>query len=516
METVQDGKVEVSSEIAVKQNQKATLEKFAVGILLYLCVVPLVAPIYGYLNGDILSIYSFWHNSNLVVGAFGWLLAVVAGYWWYHEQKNGMNAKSFMKSHVFCVAWLCFLIWSIFSFLGSDNRELSFYGGFFQKDGLRAYFGYAGVLLAAMCIRNRKRIRIVMEGFVGASTLVALIPAINNTSLYRKINANVDCSTFLNSNHYGYYVCITLLCGITLFVSENQKKGESKSRLWSLLHLVEIIVISNALNLCQTLGAFFGVIGGLILFYIFIGNVDKSRRIRLLIATGIFFVIFLFLHTGTWDIINDFRILFSDMGAIASNEAEAAEAGTGRWKLWVGAVKLIAKKPVFGYGPQNLGNAYAQLGLADIVYPHNEILQFGAMLGIPAIMFYLTAMFSLVKECLCKLRKIDVEVLGIFCSVGAYVVSSMFGVTFFYTTPFYFLMLGLAYSSIREVGKSKKEVDTVQEEKTKEEPNMEQDKNEKENEEKEEEKEKEEKPNTKNDDNKEVKANSEENAKVEQ
>ncbi len=142
--------------------------------------------------------------------------------------------------------------------------------------------------------------------------------------------------------------------------------------------------------------------------------------------------------------------VFIDFGTIIKDtrSEEALQAGTTRWLLWLHAIDFIKEKPVFGFGPDNLEEPYLAVGLTD-TRPHNEFLQHAAALGIPAAIFYLISVVTFTVTYFKK--KIDNPiVIGLVCTVGAYVFSSLFGNSMFYTTPFFFMIFGMATSVIKD------------------------------------------------------------------
>jgi O-antigen ligase len=121
-------------------------------------------------------------------------------------------------------------------------------------------------------------------------------------------------------------------------------------------------------------------------------------------------------------------------------------AGTGRWILWMNGLKFISEKPVLGYGPDNLGKQYAKVKISTD-RPHNELIQFAASLGIPAAIFYIIAIGSYFLVFLKLRKRASTLEIAILCAVIAYLASSMFGNTMYYTSPFFFMILGLSSGS---------------------------------------------------------------------
>ena len=73
--------------------------------------------------------------------------------------------------------------------------------------------------------------------------------------------------------------------------------------------------------------------------------------------------------------------------------------------------------------------------------PHNEFIQIAASLGIPALVFYVVALFKQFKLIINNIDKVDISVVSLNTIIFTYLVSSFFGNTMFYTSPFYFMIL---------------------------------------------------------------------------
>ena len=144
---------------------------------------------------------------------------------------------------------------------------------------------------------------------------------------------------------------------------------------------------------------------------------------------------------------NNFFILFKDTTKIVSNDETAGQAGSSRWKLWVTALDFIKNRPIFGYGPDSLGKPYEELNI-KIDRPHNEYLQFAASLGIPALIFYLSALFLVFKRAFKNRKNISTNTIIALCSVLAYLVSAFFGNTMFYTSPYFFILLAISFNIV--------------------------------------------------------------------
>ena len=134
--------------------------------------------------------------------------------------------------------------------------------------------------------------------------------------------------------------------------------------------------------------------------------------------------------------------LKKDVGDVISDPLENKnnKAGSGRWRLWKGAAKYIVKEPWLGYGVEGLLNTHY------IGTPHNELLQYAEFFGIPAMLLYVLACAVIMLTVLILNKKMDFTTMICFFIALGYLASSFFGVAIYYTTPFVYIFLGLAYS----------------------------------------------------------------------
>ena len=125
---------------------------------------------------------------------------------------------------------------------------------------------------------------------------------------------------------------------------------------------------------------------------------------------------------------------------IRTTAVTADSAGSGRWRLWKNTVLHIPEHPLVGFGVEGLLNTY------HVGTPHNELMQYAAFFGIPVTVLYVIANVLVLIRVWKKRKKVQpVTMVCFFVAIG-YLVNSMFGVAIYYTTPFLFIFLGLAYS----------------------------------------------------------------------
>lgn len=424
-----------------------SIEKVAVFLLIIWILSPIIVMFYGITIQDMdksclpfkqypASIY--WYQILQTIGFLGCILSIFVFSKSILEAKTKkISAKQYIKNNLFVLFLFFMLFWSVFSCLASENIDISFNGDLYRKDGLITYFTYGGIFCCGYIIRNKRFIKYILEFFTISATILSVLMLINSESINNLFGLTSDSSVFYQFNHFAYYLCMSLMCSLVLFLIEK------KSIIKLSIRIVIFAVITAALVKNGSMGPYIAVVAGLISSVILIIWLEKKCLKRILIALGVFIGITLIMNASSNHTFSDIKTLQGDIYKIASKSKDAGKAGTGRWILWTNGVRFIIEEPVFGYGPDNLGEQYAKVNIGTD-RPHNEIIQFAASLGIPAALFYIIAMINYFIVFIRKRKHVSIIEIGMFCTVIAYLVSSMFGNTMYYTSPFFFMILGLS------------------------------------------------------------------------
>ena len=258
--------------------------------------------------------------------------------------------------------------------------------------------------------------------------------------------------TFHHTNHYGYYLVVSISLTSTMIVekmSELKRRGEENGQpgrakdvaTWCFMLLVQCV----ALGYNDSLGAWIAVFCShvfLLIAFIIYKMKEKRFNFRALLPFAIFLCASLLIALLTTRISESLIQTVRDVGNIIQGSEEADLAGSGRWIVWKLTVKHILEKPLFGNGISGLAQIIAEGG--DTSSPHNEFLEYAAYFGIPTGVCYFAACLSVFIHGL-KYRK-ELNIITLACLVAAfgYLVSSCFGVCFYYTASYVFIFLGLS------------------------------------------------------------------------
>lgn len=210
---------------------------------------------------------------------------------------------------------------------------------------------------------------------------------------------------------------LVMMWPIFLLFSKNKKA-------W-LTALVIGFVLSGLL-LTFSRGALLVFGGQMVLLLIYFIKRIKLKTVFWALITGVFAIALFFganfVRTSNNEKVVDFeqRIEFSNSESLTSKQE--------RVDFWLGAIKLMEEKPVFGWGPYSFRYAYNAIQktfLGNSDHPHNVFLKIGmenGMIALSAFLAFLLSVFVVVVKRFKKLngiKKDTVYVLGT-CVAGGF------------------------------------------------------------------------------------------------
>lgn len=337
----------------------------------------------------------------------------------------------------------CMLLWAVVSSFVSDFYYHAFVGGYYVRDGLSSYFIYAAVFLCASVIREEKYRRRLLRVFAAVICYLALIMVIQESVDSDFLNYCFPAqrsAVFNQFNHFGYLLCMAAICLAGLFLYDRKA-----SKALRLVYLAAVFFLLYSLTINDTFGAILATLIALPLILILYSHSGKKLRARtvalvlllVLLAGGAYFM----LASGKGILLGNFTQLKLDLVKIVNQTDASGDAGTGRLRLWRETVRRIAERPVFGFGPEGF---FGKNAISEPSRPHNEYLQIAGFLGIPALLLYLGALFTLARRQWKRSRELPPMVLVAAGMAAAYLISAFVGNPIFNTAPYLWLFLGLS------------------------------------------------------------------------
>lgn len=253
---------------------------------------------------------------------------------------------------------------------------------------------------------------------------------------------NVVSAIFFHDNHYGYFLVIAVMISSGYFIY-----GSIAAAIAGLISL-GFNLFALAVN--RSAGCFIAVGAAIAIMIIYTVIFQKRYFKRAVILATAFIAGAVFLVAASKALRDDLVLLMKEVIEILRG-GDTTYAGHGRWQLWKITADYIADEPLVGYGCEGIRDTLYDY--TEISSPHNEPLTYAAFFGIPAALLYVVGSTSAVISGLRRRKAVgeyDGEgdcsvVIAAFAALG-YLISSLFGVTMFYTAPYLFIFMGLAAS----------------------------------------------------------------------
>ena len=405
-------------------------------------------------NGTVVANSVVWQAFQKQVSFFfllGILTLCVTALYLMFFSHDGQYLKKMVRREPWHFCLLFMLCWAVLSTFLSESPLDRFVGDSYRNDGLSSYFIYASVYICGFLLQSQKLRLFFLRLFtmvVNFCALVMFAQVWKLSPITEIIGGNGASSVFRHWNHFGYMLCMSLLTLAGLFFYETNLK-------WRICALLSFILQTYALLLNDTLGAYLAVLFVLPVLYLFY---RKSGRkfYALLFAPLILFLLISLFHflallpnpTNKPYLLN-FTVLSGDISRLAKGTDTAGHGGSNRIYLWRKTVEQIQRYPILGVGPD--GPCYQDSDATVIDRTHNEFLQHAVLLGIPALLAYLGALVTLARRQWLYLPKLDETILIPAGAVVGYLFSSFFGVTMFYTVPYFFMLLGMTATRETEI-----------------------------------------------------------------
>ena len=423
-------------------------------------------PLYGVFDivreqSDLIAL--FYGKATLIrfVGMFGLFVGFVNLYQCSVKYGAAYFQKKFLHDPwnlIFALA----LVWAVMTSLTAVNKEIAFFSYAYRYEGLLSYFAYAGVYICGSMIRDEGKRRRLIDFFLIIAAVLAVVtwisqqPGNTESLLVRSGWVGAYSGTFINTNHYGYFLCVVLMLSAGRMV---YARGSFKVFFIASFILNTLILLKN-----NSFGPFLAVSVGLVGFFVVTtirDGIEKSWW--LVIPFAAFFILDAWLNDGA--MIKMYEIIWTEfrkvLGYVTSSEAELAEeaergteavlkdigdAGSGRMRIWMAAFDVWKQHPVIGCGPENLPMEM-QPALGGYEACHNEYLQVLAEMGIIGFITYWGGHLTNFVYQLKRMGTTSNASLVAYGAAAAYLVSAAFGITITVSEVFFFFVLGIANGS---------------------------------------------------------------------
>lgn len=347
----------------------------------------------------------------------------------------------FDKTQILAVA---FISWMALSAVFADNQLYAWLGRPFRHDGFITYLAYFIIFLMARHIK-------LTHGLIQLATLsMCLVGGYAILQIYglepfardlARVEWGTAFSTMGNPNYLGAYLVLLLPLSVHGWVSIKQKR-----------YLASFTLGYYALLCSNTRGSWIGFVVAFIVYLIFIyQQVDRRqlfKRVALLLAL-IVILTALFNITLEGKFANRFSTFYTEAGKMLADEDERNTAGSFRMYIWQKTLLLIKKRPILGYGPENLLEPFVDNFLEDSKRiaenglpadkAHNEYLHYAVTSGVPLTLIYIALLLTI--ERIARRRRDDYIIL--YAAVFGYCVQALFNSSIVSFAYIFWVYLGL-------------------------------------------------------------------------
>ncbi len=354
--------------------------------------------------------------------------------------------KGFSRQNV--VTAVCFLALFILMLVASAANgwgSFVFIGYAEHRESLMTFLSYVMIFfLPAACIRSADIKQFLLYFAMLNSFQLGLLTLLEGLGIredyaFRMAESAPYTGIFLNTNHYGYYLTATLLLSAGVAAWDKQC-------VWRVLGALSFVVQTVVLTLNNSLGSFLAVLIGLPFMAIMYRIVYRRHSHRMGLILCAYIALWLLVSIWNQDILNSIKEFGLDLSKLFHQDDDMMSAGSGRIALWYYAMTFIMEKPLLGYGVEGIGPLMGPVvGLAR---PHNLYMEFAAFFGIPAALCLIVGMFFEFLNGLKRKAILDVYNMTVLGAIFGFAFTAFFGITIFYTTPYFFILLGLGFSII--------------------------------------------------------------------
>lgn len=372
---------------------------------------------------------------------------------------NKPNILKFLKNNKSCIFLILSFVFLSISCFSSKNVYLAIFGNDYRFGGLLSYLFYFFLAILGYKLTEKGR-EIFFRTTIYLTTIISILSLINSSTIMLFLPFKYS-GIFFNINHFATYLVYIII--ITIFTFYNDK-----NIILSIIDYICFIILVAMLIVNNTFGCYLAILLILIINVLFI--IKNKLKIKYLLLLLTFVTLSLSIKVdGVWELKNNFNGLLSDLNIIKGYTTNYSKftkdenenyvnshivfMGSYRGELWYYTLDLIKKKPLIGYGLENLAMEYKNYPMhSNEDLPHNLILHLFVCGGIFTLIFYLLANIIVLlknKESFYKNNSLTI----IYYIILGHLFQSMFNNTLFYVTSIYAIFFGMIYNDFQKDNK---------------------------------------------------------------
>jgi O-antigen ligase len=389
--------------------------------------------------------YSTFYKFNyfIIFILFLWLLLILR---WVKEKQF----PSFFQTTGEKLA-LVFLFLTLLSTIFSQDPVTAFQGSYSKYHGFLSWFCYISLFLFSYHFIPANKIIKVVRMIVYASFIVGIYGIIQHYFVWiidsERIGTRFVSSWgfFDNQNHFGSYLVIMLILSLGLFLMENSWKQMSAYGVISCTLFVSLLFSLNR-------GGWVAALIGAGILTLLVVLKKKHLWIRWFVIMFSFLLLFAFVNVTENNFVNNqVASVGNDVNAVVTQNEQVDRAGSSRWGIWKRTLLLIKDYYLVGSGPSTFSNVFPYHSYDErykIDNSHNEYLEIGFSIGIPALIVYMAFIFTVLRSTYLKARQLnengEIFAYTLVAVIISYSIKIVFNISVIPVAPFFWVLLGIA------------------------------------------------------------------------
>lgn len=345
---------------------------------------------------------------------------------------------------------LIFLVSLIVSTIFALDPKLAILGSPRRVEGLNAMLTYMILFIMARHMAPLKDRHI--KTILGLSIIIVLYGVLQTHGIdpfqrdFIRENWNRAFSTIGNPNFLGSFIVLLLP-----FATDYYMRFKDK---WALLIYS---VLFYGLLATLTRGAWIGGFLAILIYLIVLYFRKQLDYCRLLIFVGVnLLVVITFAGVSGDKFLLRLLSIQTDVSKLIENVA-IEEVGSSRMFIWIRGVELFKMRPIFGYGLENIGNAFLKFYRQDIldyfnylIVPdkaHNEYLHYALVGGLFTLVSYLSLITLIIKSNIKRTFKNSYG-LPLMISIVGYLIQATFNISVVSVAYIFWIWLGWSVNHV--------------------------------------------------------------------
>ncbi len=344
--------------------------------------------------------------------------------------------KKHILNHPSILLFIILSIWIIITTAINGFTPYALHGTYYRNESLFTFLRYYLIYFMCGVIVTNKQKDFLLHLLMYSSMILVFCNLLDYINMLNDQFMTLWSSVFYNTNHYGYYLTIVCLVSMSYFLT----KGHNLKYLVIFCFNLIVLLFNN------TFGSYLGVLIGLIFALAVSFKVNLINKQRIITIAIIIVLSTIFVKAINPLSSGNFVTLSRDLSEITSDSQQSKAAGSNRWGLWLYSINKLNKKPstyLIGYGIEGISDQM-QKDTGDS-RPHNEFLQQVVFFGLPALILYVVAIFLIYLRGYYNSSLLSIPTIVALIASFGYLFQSSFGNTMFYTSPFFFSILGTCY-----------------------------------------------------------------------